>query len=418
MKKLVLIALCLYSAVTFAQDEVTLVVSADGATKTQAIDKALRSAIEQTFGTFVSANTEILNDQLVRDEIATISSGNIQKYTELGSYTHPNGNTSVTLQATVSINKLVKYIQSKGAECEFAGATLSANIKLLQLKYENSRKAYENLISYIRSVGPDVFDCELVLKEPIISGDGAQITGYINFIPNSNTESFYLYVVTTLAGISLTPKEAKLLRDSFKKLFINPLQFRNEIYYDEYGFSDVSFLIPRLPPQAPEFYDILVTSCLHRELIDNNGNKIRFIPLKFQYSHYINQRTYEPQWMTYKSVALSMVRHMCDLYLSKKYKNVIELFMDAKKSDMDGSVYPASKYDVVYPELFNFYSGWGCMVAVNGEAKKYVVNKTKKKVTDCVKIGAYREIPITSLQIEISIPANQLETVTKIVVSK
>ena len=148
MKKLVLITLCLYSAVTFAQDEVTLVVSADGATKTQAIDKALRSAIEQTFGTFVSANTEILNDQLVRDEIATISSGNIQKYTELGSYTHPNGNTSVTLQATVSINKLVKYIQSKGAECEFAGATLSANIKLLQLKYENSRKAYENLISF------------------------------------------------------------------------------------------------------------------------------------------------------------------------------------------------------------------------------------------------------------------------------
>ncbi len=414
MKKLVLIALCLYSAVTFAQDEVTLVVSADGATKTQAIDKALRSAIEQTFGTFVSANTEILNDQLVKDEIATISSGNIQKYTELGSYTHPNGNTSVTLQATVSINKLVKYIQSKGAECEFAGTTLSANIKLLQLKYENSRKAYENLITYIRSVGSDVFDCELVLKEPIISGDGAQITGYINYIPNNNTESFYLYVATTLAGISLTPKEAELLRDSFKKSFINPLQFRNEIY-DEYGFSDVSFLIPRLP-QTPEFYDILVTSCLHRELMDNNGNKIRFIPLKFQYSHYINQRTYEPQWMTYESVALSMVRHMCDFYLSKKYKNVIELFKDAK--NYSDQVYPASEYDVVYPELFNFYYGGGCLVAVNGEGVKYVVNKTKKKMTDCIKIGTYREIPITSLQIDISIPANQLETISKIVVIK
>ena len=107
---------------------------------------------------------------------------------------------------------------------------------------------------------------------------------------------------------------------------------------------------------------------------------------------------------------------MCDFYLSKKYKNVIELFKDAK--NYSDQVYPASKYDVVYPELFNFYYGGGCLVAVNGEGVKYVVNKTKKKMTDCIKIGSYSEIPITSLQIDISIPANQLETISKIVVTK
>lgn len=104
MKKLVFLALCLYSMVSFAQKEVSLVVSADGATKSQAIDNALRSAIEQTYGTFVSANTQILNDELVKDEIATVSSGNIQKYKEVAAVTLPNGNTSVTLSVTVSLS--------------------------------------------------------------------------------------------------------------------------------------------------------------------------------------------------------------------------------------------------------------------------------------------------------------------------
>ena len=62
----------------FAQpSEVTLVVTGEGATKEEATNNALRSAVEQAFGVFVSANTEILNDEIVKDEIASISSGNI-----------------------------------------------------------------------------------------------------------------------------------------------------------------------------------------------------------------------------------------------------------------------------------------------------------------------------------------------------
>ena len=63
-------------------DEVTIVVSGDGATKSEATALALRSAIERTFGTFVSANTTILNDDLVQDEIVSITTGNIKKYEE------------------------------------------------------------------------------------------------------------------------------------------------------------------------------------------------------------------------------------------------------------------------------------------------------------------------------------------------
>ena len=63
-----------------AKDEVLLIVSGDGSTKEEATKAALRSAIEQAFGTFVSSNTKILNDELVKDEIVTVASGNIKSY--------------------------------------------------------------------------------------------------------------------------------------------------------------------------------------------------------------------------------------------------------------------------------------------------------------------------------------------------
>ncbi|MBD5251671.1 MAG: hypothetical protein HDS49_01365, partial [Bacteroides sp.] len=46
-------------------EEITLTVSSDGPTKDDAVKNALRLAIEQAYGAFVSANTTILNDDLV-----------------------------------------------------------------------------------------------------------------------------------------------------------------------------------------------------------------------------------------------------------------------------------------------------------------------------------------------------------------
>ena len=98
-----------------SNDEVTLIVSADGSSKDEAVKLALRSAIEQTYGTFVSANTTILNDELVKDEIVTVTNGNIKNYEESSSNI-VNGKTYITLKATVCISKLVSYAQSKGVE--------------------------------------------------------------------------------------------------------------------------------------------------------------------------------------------------------------------------------------------------------------------------------------------------------------
>ena len=52
-----------------SENEVTLTVSGNGKTLEEAKNNALRSAIEQAFGAYISSKTEILNDNLVKDEI-------------------------------------------------------------------------------------------------------------------------------------------------------------------------------------------------------------------------------------------------------------------------------------------------------------------------------------------------------------
>ena len=65
---------------------VTLVCNGEGATKDEATFNTLRSALEQTYGTFVSSDTKVVNDELVNDEIVNLGRGYVQQYKELAYY--------------------------------------------------------------------------------------------------------------------------------------------------------------------------------------------------------------------------------------------------------------------------------------------------------------------------------------------
>lgn len=190
------------------KNEVTLVVSAEGATKEEATKAALRSAIEQAYGAFVSANTTILDDELVKDEIVTVSNGNIKEYKEIACVNLADGRPYVTLQATISISKLISYAQSKGAETEFAGATFGANLAMYELNKKNEQIVFENLQTQLSSM-KNLFDYELELKEPIVSGAECIIEGKVYLIYNNNTDIFNDLYRTTIESVELSAEEKK-----------------------------------------------------------------------------------------------------------------------------------------------------------------------------------------------------------------
>lgn len=153
------------------KDEISLTVTSDGLTKDDAIKNALRTAIEQAYGAFVSANTTILNDELVRDEIVTVSNGSIKEYKILSEYEKADGSGySVTANATVSLPHLITYAKNHGSECEFAGNTFGMEMKLFNLQKENELKAIYNLIPTVRNLCRTSMKWTMKVDEPYVLG--------------------------------------------------------------------------------------------------------------------------------------------------------------------------------------------------------------------------------------------------------
>lgn len=165
--KLTFVVALLFSILLHAQPkEVSLVVTGEGSSKEEATHNALRSAVEQAFGVFVSANTEILNDEIVKDEIATISSGNIKSYKEISVMDIAGDRKSITLETVVSIGNLIEYSKVHGAQAEFAGAVFGANLRLRELRKRNEREVISSQISLLNSVRDQLFQASLKVGNP------------------------------------------------------------------------------------------------------------------------------------------------------------------------------------------------------------------------------------------------------------
>ncbi len=214
-------------------DDVTLVVSGDGPTKEQATHVALRSAVEQAYGVFVSANTEILNDELVKDEIATVTSGNVKSFKELNSNILPNGNHMVVLQAVVSTKQLAAYAQSKGASCEFAGATFKANLMLIELNRLNTEKAFENMLTQLKAFAPYLYDRKLSIGTPDVYGN---IKFYIDYYMNDAVWACRDIVMSTCSALNISAEELQNLKK------MNAKVYEHSIKYDKITFSLGSWL--------------------------------------------------------------------------------------------------------------------------------------------------------------------------------
>lgn len=201
MKKVILItSFLLFTLLTYAvfaknpkkssktdKNSIVLVVPSDGSSYDEAVLNGLRNAIEQSYGAFVSSNTTILNDELVKDEIVTVSNGYVRSYEVLSS-TRINDKYFVTTQVSVDVGKLVKYAQSKGAEAELAGNIFNKNVQLEALRRRNEVKIMSSLMFQIKELLPDCYDASLTLGQPVMRGNKCAIDIKVEFVPNENMD--------------------------------------------------------------------------------------------------------------------------------------------------------------------------------------------------------------------------------------
>lgn len=236
MKNLFLILSVFFTINSFAQEDktVTLTVSGSGKTLEEAKNNALRSAIEQAFGAFISSKTEILNDKVIADEITSVSSGNIQSYDMLNESQLPNGNWGITLKAIVSVSKLTSFVQSKGIAIEIKGSLFAINIKQQLLNEQAEVKVIYEMIGLLHEQMQTSFDYNIKSGEPVSTDSESknwEIPLEVTAIANKNMDFCSNYCFKTLSAVCLELAEVEIYNSLNKKTY--PFNFLfNGINYE------------------------------------------------------------------------------------------------------------------------------------------------------------------------------------------
>ena len=209
MKKLLLLLIFAFTITANAQDEktVTLNSSASGKTEEIATQGALRSAVEQAFGTFISSNTQIVNDALIKDEIVSVSNGNIQKFDLLSKITLPDSSIAVSITATVSITKMSSFVESKGFTSDFKGNLFAFNINSQILNEQNETKSVENICKVLDEISFKSFDYKLTISDPVTSNNGSNerwsIKYFASVFTNANFNNYQNFLFNSLEGLTM-----------------------------------------------------------------------------------------------------------------------------------------------------------------------------------------------------------------------
>lgn len=190
-----------------AEDDVELVCAGDGKTIDEAVKMALRSGLEQTYGTFVSSNTTILNDDLIKDEIVSLSTGNVKGYEIVSKNQSSDRTWNAVVKAVFSTGKLVSYVKSKGGSTELAGGLFAMYAKMEKMNEEAEVKIIQNLEQQINIIAPTVFDFSIQAEDPYSNYQGYFVPVHIQGHLNKNINNLQDVFHNTIQSLSLTPEE-------------------------------------------------------------------------------------------------------------------------------------------------------------------------------------------------------------------
>lgn len=213
-----------FCAPLLAQEDktVTITVSGSGKTQDDAKQSALRSAIEQAFGAFISSKTEILNDNLVAEQITSVANGNIQSFDILNESQLPDGSWGVTLKALVSISKLTSFVEGKGIAIEIKGGMFALNIKQQLLNEQGEFKAVSEMVGLLHEPMQISFDYIIKSSDPKsldAESKNWEIPLVVTATTNKNIDFCANYCVKTLAALSLSSEEVTSYQSLNKAVF-------------------------------------------------------------------------------------------------------------------------------------------------------------------------------------------------------
>ncbi len=248
-----------------ADNTVEAITIGSGNTIENAKFNALRSALEQVSGSYLSANTLVINDKLISDNITSITSGSIETY-EIIEQLEKGNLFYLTIKSIISPKKFSEFVSGKtGSSIAIKGGIYAANIKQLNFNEESELKAIKLLSDLYSDLLYNSIFYELEASSPIEekfidpnNNDGEHFITYqklpivvtmrfSNFIDSAN-----VYFKNNLKLISLSESKVDNLKkinrevfpiciDNVDYFFQNKESLLNVLKYEK-GMYDVDYI--------------------------------------------------------------------------------------------------------------------------------------------------------------------------------
>jgi len=202
--------------------DVFITSSGSGKTLEEAKQAALRSATEQAFGAFISSKTEMFNDQIVADQMSSVSSGNIKSYEVLNESQLPDMRWGITLKTIVSIDKLTSFVQARGINIEVQGGLFAMNIKQQLLNEQGEINAITDMIGLLHESFQISFDYTIKSSDPkSLDAESKNWEIPLEIISkcNKNIDFCANYLTKTLSAISLKLDEIETYKSLNKQVY-------------------------------------------------------------------------------------------------------------------------------------------------------------------------------------------------------
>jgi hypothetical protein len=202
--------------------DVTITSSGSGKTLEDAKQAALRSATEQAFGAFISSKTEMFNDQVVADQMSSVSSGNIKSYEVLNESQLPDMRWGVTIKTIVSIDKLTSFVQARGINIEVQGGLFAINIKQQLLNEQGEINTITDMIGLLHEAFQSSFDYTIKSSDPkSLDAESKNWEIPLEIISkcNKNIDFCANYLSKTLSAISLKEDEVQTYTSLKKQVY-------------------------------------------------------------------------------------------------------------------------------------------------------------------------------------------------------
>jgi len=276
LKTIIITSLFVFSQhIVFAQDSdktVTITSSGSGKTQDEAKQSALKSAIEQAFGAFISTKTEMFNDQVVADQMSSVSSGNIKSYNLLNESQLPDGSWGITLKAVVSVIKLTSFVEAKGIAVEIKGGLFALNIKQQMLNEEGEIKAVAEMVGLLHEPMQISFDYAIKSGDPKsldAENKNWEIPLVVTATTNKNIDFCANYCIKTLEALSLSAEEVTSYQSLNKAVFPVAINYKG-VAKTFYLRKQTSINALNTLTRNWEFYARLFT--VESRMDESNGN--------------------------------------------------------------------------------------------------------------------------------------------------